>query len=180
MHPYELKATNYLLGTHEAIQFPVFPLLPLRGFPTSSPISPRGPMRTNSQKIILPPWSVATAARVRTLRRDGLRAFARRHRPFGDADVLPQDSLTEDYRMSLTLYESGVQLYYVLEQIPRVSPKNELCMDLIATRSMFPNTFRTAVRQKSRWILGITMQSFRFREIFHTPKLRFSARYYAL
>ena len=40
---------------------------------------------------------------------------------FGDGDILPQDSLTEDYRMSLTLYEAGVPLYYVLERIPRVN-----------------------------------------------------------
>ena len=32
VHPYELKVTNYLLETHEAIQFPVFPLMPLPRF----------------------------------------------------------------------------------------------------------------------------------------------------
>jgi len=178
VHPYELKATNYLLGTHEAIQFPVFPLLPLPRFSNFFPYITAGTyadeFAENHFTTMVGRYSsgafVPSAGTGFALSRAVIDRF-------GDADVLPQDSLTEDYRMSLTLYESGVQLYYVLEQIPRVSPKNELCMDFIATRSMFPNTFRTAVRQKSRWILGITMQSFRFREIFQTPKLRFSARY---
>lgn len=36
---------------------------------------------------------------------------------FGEKDVLPNDSLTEDYRLSLTLYEMGINMFYVLEKV---------------------------------------------------------------
>jgi hypothetical protein len=68
-------------------------------------------------------------------------------------------------------------MYYVLEQVPRISNDNKLVWDFIATRSMFPNTFKTAVKQKTRWIMGITMQSFKFRDIFAAKGLSFAGRY---
>ena len=96
---------------------------------------------------------------------------------FGAEDVLPNNSLTEDYRLALTLFENNIRLYYVLERIPRVDNKWRVVWDYVTTRSMFPNTFKTAVRQKARWIMGITMQSVRFRDIFLTKGLPFSGRY---
>ena len=178
VHPYEFKVTNYLLDTHNAIQFPVFPLMPMPRFSnffrniTASTYADE--FAENHFTTMVGRYSsgafVPSAGTGFVLSHDVLDLF-------GDADILPQDSLTEDYRVSLTLYEKGVQLYYVLEQIPRVGADNRLHWDFVATRSMFPNTFRTAVRQKSRWILGITMQSFRFREIFQANGLPVSARY---
>ncbi len=178
VHPYEFKVTNYLLDTHKAIQFPVFPLMPMPRFSnffrniTASTYADE--FAENHFTTMVGRYSsgafVPSAGTGFVLSHEVLDLF-------GDADILPQDSLTEDYRVSLTLYEKGVQLYYVLEQIPRVGNDNRLHWDFIATRSMFPNTFKTAVRQKSRWILGITMQSFRFREIFASNGLPVSARY---
>ena len=178
VHPYEFKVTNYLLDTHKAIQFPVFPLMPMPRFSnffrniTASTYADE--FAENHFTTMVGRYSsgafVPSAGTGFVLSHDVLDLF-------GDEDILPQDSLTEDYRVSLTLYEKGIQLYYVLEQIPRVGNDNRLHWDFIATRSMFPNTFKTAVRQKSRWILGITMQSFRFREIFQANGLPASARY---
>jgi adsorption protein B len=96
---------------------------------------------------------------------------------FGDEDVLPKDSLTEDYRLSLTLYQKGISMYYVLERVPRINRDGKLVWDFITTRSIFPSTFKTAVKQKTRWILGITMQSFRFKDIFKMEGIRLSGRY---
>ena len=178
VHPYEFKVTNYLLDTHKAIQFPVFPLMPMPRFSnffrniTASTYADE--FAENHFTTMVGRYSsgafVPSAGTGFVLSHEVLDLF-------GDGDILPQDSLTEDYRVSLTLYEKGIQLYYVLEQIPRVGNDNRLHWDFIATRSMFPNTFKTAVRQKSRWILGITMQSFRFREIFASNGLPVSARY---
>ena len=96
---------------------------------------------------------------------------------FGDGQVLPEDSLTEDYRLSLTLHERGINMYYVLERVVRIGYDDKTTWDFIATRSMFPSTFKTAVRQKTRWILGITMQSVKLGDVFKKSKLGFSARY---
>ena len=178
VHPYEFKVTNYLLDTHKAIQFPVFPLMPMPRFSnffrniTASTYADE--FAENHFTTMVGRYSsgafVPSAGTGFVLSHEVLDLLC-------DGDILPQDSLTEDYRVSLTLYEKGIQLYYVLEQIPRVGNDNRVHWDFIATRSMFPNTFKTAVRQKSRWILGITMQSFRFREIFASNGLPVSARY---
>lgn len=34
-------------------------------------------------------------------------------------------------------------------------------VEIVATREYFPNTFRMAVRQKSRWVMGVALQSWR-------------------
>lgn len=179
VHPYELKVTNYLLNTHQALQFPVFPLIPRPRFKNFLSHLTTGTYADEfaENHFITVPNRDASGAFVPSagtgfaLRRDVIDAF-------GDNDVLPRDSLTEDYRLSLTLYEMGIPMKYVLERIPRVTAQNRIKYDYVATRSMFPNTFKTAVKQKTRWILGITFQSFRFREIFaRNDALSFVARY---
>ena len=80
-----------------------------------------------------------------------------------DEDVLPRDSLTEDYRLSLTLFEKGIRMYYALERAPRIGQDNKLKWEFIATRSLFPKNLQNSRKaENTRWILGITMQSFKF------------------
>jgi len=55
---------------------------------------------------------------------------------------------------------------YVLDSIPRISHNNKIIFDYVSTRSMFPATFKAAVKQKTRWILGITMQSVKLKDVF--------------
>ena len=178
VHPYELLVTNYLLDTHDALQFPVFPLLRL-------------PRLTNFfRNITTGTYADEFAENHYTtmVNRSLARAFVpsagtgfvlsrKTLSYFGDKDVLPSGSLTEDYRLALTLFENNIPLYYVLERVPRVNDKGKVAWDYVTTRSMFPNTFKTAVKQKTRWILGITMQSVRFRDIFLTKGLPLVGRY---
>ncbi|MDK2813977.1 MAG: hypothetical protein PWQ08_1232 [Clostridiales bacterium] len=178
VHPYELLATNYLLESHEALQFPVFPLMRMPRFSNFFKTITTGTYAdefaenhfTTMVTRYMTGAFVPSAGTGFALSRKTLQSF-------GDADVLPRDSLTEDYRLSLTLFQRGIRMYYVLEQIPRINEKNKLVWDYITTRSIFPNTFKTAVKQKTRWILGITMQSFRARDIFRMKKVSFAGRY---
>lgn len=179
VHPYELKVTNYLLDKHEAIQFPVFPLMQMPKFSTFFKTLTTGTYAdefAENHFFIMPGRNrmnafVPSAGTGFALSRATIELF-------GDEDVLPRDSLTEDYRLSLTLFEKGVPMYYVLERVPRVTHhERETFWDFIATRSMFPRTFQTAVKQKTRWILGITMQSVRVRDIFRKNGLNLAARY---
>ena len=94
-----------------------------------------------------------------------------------DEDIFPQYSLTEDYKLSLILAEKGFPLHYVLEEVQRLHNDGKLRWNFVATRSMFPSTFRAAVRQKTHWIYGITMQSFKFSDIFSDNGLPFGAKY---
>ncbi|MEG0250851.1 MAG: glycosyltransferase [Peptostreptococcus sp.] len=176
VHPYELKMTNYLIDKHQAIQFPVFPLIKKPNFRnffaniTTNTYADEFAenhfltMRNRSNMKALVP-SAGTGF---SLSRDLIDRL-------GD-QVLPENNLTEDYKLSLSLYEKGIKMYYVLEKIKRIDFEGNLRTEYIATRSMFPNTFKTAVKQKTRWILGITMQSLKFRDIFNRD-LSFVGRY---
>lgn len=178
VHPYELLATNYLLETHDAMQFPVFPIMRMPTFRSFFRTITTGTyadeFAENHFTTMVGRYSagafVPSAGTGFALSRKTLESF-------GDGDVLPSTSLTEDYRLSLTLFERGIQMYYVLEKVPRVDDRGRRRWDYITTRSLFPNTFRAAVRQKTRWILGITMQSFRFRDIFADRNLPLVGRY---
>ncbi len=90
---------------------------------------------------------------------------------------MPSESLTEDYLLSLNLYKKGVAIYYVLNKLPRVLKNGKSKMDYITTRSLFPATFKTAVRQKTRWTYGITMQSIGVKDIFTKNKISLAGRY---
>ena len=78
--------------------------------------------------------------------------------------------LTEDYDIGFRLKQMGMQEVFVRFPIhderhatskdPR-SGRSDREASVIAVREYFPNTLRGAVRQKSRWILGIVIQGFR-------------------
>lgn len=176
VHPYELKVTNFLIEQHPAIQFPVFPLIrkpTFRNFFQNITTGTYADEFAENHFITMVGRHhngafVPSAGTGFSLSRNVVAAL-------GEA-VLPENSLTEDYRLSLTLYERGLQMYYLLDKIKRVDDEGKVRWEYIATRSLFPNTFRTAVRQKARWTLGITMQSCRFRDIFQKG-LPFAGKY---
>lgn len=176
VHPYELKVTNYLINKYPALQFPVFPLI-------------KKPRLSNFFK------NITTNTYVDEFAENHFITMVNRHRSgafvpsagtgfslsrqtiesLGE-EVLPVNSLTEDYRLSLSLYEEGIQMHYAMERIKRVNWQGKIAWDYVATRSIFPNTFKTAVKQKTRWILGITMQSYKMKDIFKND-LSFIGRY---
>ncbi len=59
------------------------------------------------------------------------------------------ESLTEDYEMGLAIAESGGKCQFV-----RVRGEDDM---LIATRAFFPSALKRIVRQKTRWVLGISL-----------------------
>lgn len=178
VHPYELLMTNYLIDTHDVLQFPVFPIMRMpkfsNFFSTITTSTYADEFAENHFSTMVGRYStggfVPCAGTGFALSRETIESF-------GDEDILPSLSLTEDYRLSLTLYERGLQMYYVLEKLPRVTQNGKVRWEFISTRSLFPNTFKTSVRQKTRWIYGITMQSLRFRDIFARNGMSIFGRY---
>lgn len=75
-----------------------------------------------------------------------------RHIAEGDRDALPfaSDSLTEDYELGLAIAAAGGRCRFV-----RARGEDDR---LIATRAFFPHRFDNVVRQKARWVLGISLQ----------------------
>jgi bacteriophage N4 adsorption protein B len=76
-------------------------------------------------------------------------------------ELFPTKSLTEDYQVGLRFREHGFSTIMVHQ---RLAHKDGERYDLtaasfVATREFFPDTFKTAVRQKARWITGICFQA---------------------
>ena len=65
--------------------------------------------------------------------------------------IFEPSCLTEDYENGLRLHKLGCKQMFV--------PLAKHDATFVATREFFPRTVRSAVRQRSRWILGIGLQS---------------------
>ena len=90
-------------------------------------------------------------------------AFSRRALRLLAADsenqVFSLDSLTEDYEIGMRLQRYGLSQTFVSLAIERRGPLDQASMrECIGTWEYFPSRFSQAVRQKSRWIIGITLQ----------------------
>ena len=178
VHTYELLATNYLVEQHDAMQFPVFPIIEM---PRFSNFFRQMTTATYADEF-------AESHYLSLVQRKNMNAFVpcagtgftlsrKCIEQFGDEDVLPSESLTEDYLLSLILYKKGIPLHYVLNRLPRVMKNGRVRTDFITTRALFPSTFRAAVRQKTRWTYGITMQSVHLRDVFQSRGVSLAGRY---
>lgn len=76
-------------------------------------------------------------------------------------------TLTEDYDLSFRLHELGARLIFmrfpILDTVQRKNlltgkMESRRVKTLIAVREYFPNTFRTAYRQRARWVVGQAFQ----------------------
>jgi adsorption protein B len=77
-------------------------------------------------------------------------------------DLFPEGALTEDYQVGLRLHERGLQTIFVSRRLsPAGKKRPATAAAYVATREYFPDTMRTAIRQKSRWVAGICLQSWR-------------------
>ena len=70
-------------------------------------------------------------------------------------EVFLPNALTEDYNLGLQAKIWGYQSCFVCTY-----PENEDPRNLIATREYFPDSIYAAVKQKTRWTLGIAFQGF--------------------
>ncbi len=178
IHTYELLATNYLIDNHDALQFPVFPIMKM---PKFSNFFKQLTTATYADEF-------AENHYISMVERRNMNAFVpcagtgfaismKRIREFGNGDVLPSESLTEDYLLSLSMFKKGISFTYVLNRLPRVMANGKVRKDYITTRSLFPHTFKAAVKQKTRWTYGITMQSISIKDVFTKQKISFAGRY---
>jgi adsorption protein B len=72
-------------------------------------------------------------------------ASSRAGKPFDES------SMTEDYELALRLGQQGFRTVFIHLSAGPAAP-------YIATEEYFPDSFLQAVRQKSRWLMGITLQ----------------------
>lgn len=160
IHPYEFLVSNYLIPRMDVVQVPVFPMaLPLKHF---THWTYADEFAENHTKLLLvreftggfvPSAGVGTSF---TKRAFELFAIENKKR------IFTPGSLTEDYELGLRLNLRGYKAAFVLVHLPPENgdqkPKRR-ASDWVATRAVFPLEFRRAVRQKTRWNIGIILQS---------------------
>jgi adsorption protein B len=169
IHPLELKFFNWLIPRKDMVQIPVIPLeMPARYWTAGTYLDE---FAENHWKDLLVRERLSTvipSAGVGTgLSRALLDDLARtRHN-----QLFNINSLTEDYEFGfglLPLNRRSILARYAVDRTQTVTrglwrKRQEFrqVREPVAVRELFPDTFRLAVRQKSRWVLGISIQGWR-------------------
>ena len=178
IHPTSFKLTNYLISQYEVVQLPVFPLQPYPTwrtffkFITSSTYADefaenhyRGLLAREASGALVP--SAGTGFVISHSILDKMKT----------SNLFEESSVTEDYKLSYRFAHLGIPTHFFLEGVQRVSDDGKLIIDYLATREIFPNTLREAVKQKSRWIYGISFQSFSFWEVLKNRNFTLITKY---
>ncbi len=163
IHPLSLKLFNYLMPQKSMVQIPVFPIEPEMNFKNffkymiSSTYADefaenhtKDILVRKQIKGIIPSAGVGTA-----FARDALDKIAAQN----SGNVFNYNNVTEDYEVAIRFHEADLQTDYYAEGILRLDDNGKRKIEYIATREFFPNSFRAAVKQKSRWVYGITFQT---------------------
>ncbi len=168
IHPLVLKVYNYFIPQfYDMGQVPVFALeLPAwRYWTGNSYIDDFAELHTKDLFIrqsiggIVPSAGVGTCFARNTLDR---LAAANQGDPFFIGN------LTEDYEVGIRVKRAGYRAGVISCPVDRIVRRQrrdgtlgppETVTEVVAIRETFPHTFRTAVRQRSRWILGISFQT---------------------
>jgi adsorption protein B len=159
IHPYSLLVINYLIPRKDMVQLPVFPLeVPLREFTHWAYADEFAENHTKLMLVREFTGGFVPAAGVGV-------AFTRRAFEWLQSQqkqIFSTDTLTEDYELGLRMHLEGFRAAFVLVNLP--SPENKKkkkrrSTDWVATRAYFPRDFWRAVRQKTRWNIGIVLQA---------------------
>ncbi len=167
LHPMELKFFNYLLPRKDMIQLPVaslerewYELVAGTYMDEFAESHAKEMVVRESVSGMVPSAGVGTC-----FSRKALRSLigATHNKPFNIS------SLTEDYDVGMRLASLGMEsifgVFPVTFRVRRTSWRatteaRELLVQMpLCVREYFPDNFRLAYRQKSRWVLGIGLQS---------------------
>lgn len=166
LHPLELKYYNYLLPRIDFIQLPVtslerhwYELVAGTYMDEFAEWHTKDLVVRESLSKMVPSAGVGTCFSRRALTE---LAAETQNQPFNT------DTLTEDYDIGARLAQRGMrQIFgkFEVEYVARrrswfgLGPEKVSAISMpLGVREYFPNTFRTAYRQKARWTLGIGLQ----------------------
>jgi len=166
--PSELRVFNFLVGRKDLIQVPVYPLpRKWHEFTGGHYLDEFAEMHGKDVVVREALAGQVPSAGVGT-------CFSRRavevllHE--GDGVAFDIQSLTEDYDIGFRLKARGLSEIFarIPADVPLDKPMTPLqfgrsnrTASTVAVREYFPDSFSTAVRQKSRWIIGIVYQGYR-------------------
>jgi adsorption protein B len=149
MHPAELRWINYYAQRHDMVQIPVLPL------PTPWNEMVHGVYcdefaEYQSKELPVRQFVGGFLPSCGTGAGFSRKALDRLSAAHGGRIFEPK-CLTEDYENGFRLHRLGCPQLFV--------PIRKLNGAMVATRGYFPRKFRTAVKQRTRWIMGISLQS---------------------
>lgn len=166
LHPLTLKLFNYMIPRMDMVQLPVLPMEPPWWEFTRGTYLDEFAINHSRDMVVreflsrnLPSAGVGTALS---------RSLMQRLYDRNQHRLFTIGSVTEDYDFGIRLATMpGVRQIFSHVRFQRTVHKTSLwtgrerlvqVRDLIGIREFFPTTFRAAVRQKSRWVIGITLQ----------------------
>lgn len=153
IHPQALTLCNYgITSGKDMVQIPIFPM-PVKLYDFThwiyndefAELHTKNIVVRNLLQTFVPSAGVGTAFSRKSMM---LLSHNYSQQPFNNS------SLTEDYNVALRLHNLGLQGHILLYQTRNKHHKWEY----VATRSLFPTRYKSAVRQRTRWTLGITLQ----------------------
>jgi len=151
IHPEELRWINYYAARFDFIQTPVLALrTPFFALTHGVYCDEFAEYHTRDMSVrpllggFVPSSGVGTG-----YRRDALDKLARS----ASNKIFEPEALTEDYENGLRLFRLGCSQTFV----PLVHPVGS--KDFVATREFFPQTWTAAMRQRTRWVMGIALQT---------------------
>ena len=163
----ELRVFNFLVGRKDLIQVPVYPL-PRKWYEFTAGHYLDEFAEMHGKDVVVREalaGQVPSAGVGTCFSRRAIKVLLEE----GDGIAFDVQSLTEDYDIGFRLKARG--LSEIFARIPADPPpdspilgrllRSRRTASTVAVREYFPDTFSTAVRQKSRWIIGIVYQGFR-------------------
>ncbi|HVO98489.1 MAG TPA: glycosyl transferase family protein [Bryobacteraceae bacterium] len=151
IHPEELRWINFCAARFDFIQTPVLALrTPLLSLTHGVYCDEFAEYHTRDMAVrpmmggFVPSSGVGTG-----YRRDALEKLARS----AANRIFEPEALTEDYENGLRLFRLGCTQTFV----PLVHPYGS--KDFVATREFFPQKWTAAMRQRTRWVMGIALQT---------------------
>jgi adsorption protein B len=166
IHPLALRLYNYLIPEHDFVQTPVFPLeSPWYKFVAATYKDEFTEHHLKDMLVREHIGGLVPSAGVGSgFARDAFEDIALAH----SQEAFNVKSLTEDYEIGLKFRLAGKKAYFARRAVQKVVEvekgifrKRKVRMvedEYIATREFFPDSFSFAVRQRSRWVLGIAIQ----------------------
>lgn len=169
VHPLTLKSMNYLIPRFDMVQLPVTPLeMPWKSFTAGTYLDEFAEFHGKDLLVreriarMIPSAGVGTG-----FSRQGFDELASKTHN----QLFNVETLTEDYDIGFRLKDLDRRSIILQFQIERAQvvqtglfrkrEKVKRVREWVTTREFFPVRFRDAVRQKSRWIVGIVFQGWR-------------------
>jgi adsorption protein B len=165
VHPLCLKVFNDLVPQYDMVQLPVFPLVEQSNLFTSGHYIDEFAEYHGKDIFIraLLSRAIPAAGVGCAFSRNALTRLADNN----NKELFNTSSLTEDYEFGLRLGSLGMRSVFLNQFMPHFTAKDDAWRPRdradrwIAVREYFPSTFKAAVIQKARWVVGIAIQGWR-------------------